>query len=774
MPELRLNLNPVTRVFRPAVALLLASVLLCSLAVAQESKPAPNKSSAQINQRVEELLKKMTIEEKIGQLNQVSAANFLNPPNREEMIQKGEIGSFLWSVDSVQLDKYQHIAVEKSRLHIPLLFGYDVIHGFRTVFPVPIAMAASWDPQVPERAQAFAAREARASGINWTFGPMVDIARDARWGRIVEGAGEDPYLGAAMARAQVRGFQGAELGSPDHVLATVKHFAGYGAAEGGRDYDSVYLPETSLRNVYLPPFKAAVDAGVGSLMSAYMDLNDVPASGNRWLLHDVLRADWGFQGFVVTDALTTNDLIIHGFAKDESDAAYRALSAGVSVDMASRILSAQLPALVRSGKISVAQIDDAVRPVLAVKIRMGLFEHPYADLSTASAVLSDPATRDYARIAAQRSMVLLRNEHHALPLSKKISSIALIGPLANDGIDLDGGWGVDGETPAVTVEEGLRKKLPNAVIASARGGEIRRTIASRFDDFFPSTKKGPPLTAEENNKEIADAVALAQKSEMSVFVLGETANMSGEYASRSTLELPGRQEELLEKIVALGKPVTLVIVSGRPLNISWASEQVPAIVMAWQPGSEAGNAIADILFGDAVPGGKLPVSWARNAGQEPLYYSHNVTQYPESDPTYRSRYWEGPSTPLYPFGYGLSYTMFSVTDLRLSKTELKAGDALEATTTVTNTGAVAGDEVVQLYIHQRAGSTSRPIRELKGFERVTLQPGESKTVHFTLGKKELTYWSESRRAWVEEPEQFDVWVGGDSNAQLHTSFRVVE
>jgi beta-glucosidase len=405
---------------------------------------------------------------------------------------------------------------------------------------------------------------------------------------------------------------------------------------------------------------------------------------------------------------------------------------------------------------------------------MGLFEHPYTDLSKITAALSDPATRDYARIAAQRSMVLLRNENHTLPLSKKISSIAVIGPLANDGTDLDGGWGVQGETPAVTVEEGLRKKLPNAVIASDRGGEIRRTIASRFDDFFPGRKKTPPLTAEENSKEIADAIALAQKSEMSVLVLGESANMSGEYASRSTLELPGRQQELLEKIVALGKPVALVIVSGRPLNISWASEHVPAIVMAWQPGSEAGNAIADILFGDAVPGGKLPISWPRSAGQEPLYYSHNVTQYPESDPTYRSRYWEGPSTPLYPFGYGLSYTTFSATDLRLSKTELKSGDALEATTTVANTGTIAGEEVVQLYIHQRAGSSSRPIRELKGFERVALQPGESKTVRFTLGKKELTYWSESRRAWVEEPEQFDVWVGGDSNAQLHASFRVVE
>ena len=754
--------------------LTLALILFCAGPQAQESKTDSAASAAKVDQRVEELMKKMTLEEKIGQLNQVSAGNFLNPPNREAMIEKGEIGSFLWSADSVQLDKYQHIAVEKSRLHIPLLFGLDVIHGFRMVFPVPIAMAASWDPQVPEKAQAFAAREARASGINWTFAPMVDIARDARWGRIVEGAGEDPYLGAAMARAQVRGFQGAELGAPDRVLATVKHFAGYGAAEGGRDYDSVFLPETSLRNVYLVPFKAALDAGVGSLMSAYMDLNDVPAGGNHWLLHDVLRGEWGFKGFVVTDALTTKDLIIHGFAKDETDAAYRALAAGVNVDMGSRILSQQLAGLVKSGKISVAQIDEAVRPVLATKIRLGLFEHPYSDLSKKDKVLSDPAAREYSRIAAERTMVLLRNTNRTLPLSRNLSSIALIGPLANEGLDLDGGWGVDGETPAVTVEEALHKKLPNATISFARGGEIRRTISTRFEDFFPGAKKSAPLTPEENEKEVEAAVAAAKKSDASILVLGELANMSGEYASRSTLELPGLQQALLEKVVALGKPLVLVLVSGRPLNISWASEHVPAIVMAWQPGTEAGNAIADILFGDANPGGKLPVSWPRSAGQEPLYYSHNVTQYPESDPEYRSRYWEGPSTPVYPFGFGLSYTTFSISDLQLSKSELKAGQSLEATVKVTNSGSVAGDEVVQLYIHQRAGSTSRPIRELKGFERVALQPGETKTVRFTLGKKELTYWSEARKSWVEEPEEFDVWVGDDSKAQLHASFHVVE
>jgi beta-glucosidase len=772
MADLRFQIKKNVLLMMPVA--LVAAILLCINVQAQESKTDSAASAAKVNQSVEELLKKMTLEEKIGQLNQVSAANFENPPNREEMIEKGEIGSFLWSADSVQLDKYQHIAVEKSRLHIPLLFGLDVIHGFRMVFPVPIAMAASWDPQVPEKAQAFAAREARASGINWTFGPMVDIARDARWGRIVEGAGEDPYLGAAMARAQVHGFQGQELAGTEHVLATVKHFAGYGAAEGGRDYDSVYLPETSLRNVYLVPFKAAVDAGVGSLMNAYMDLNDVPAGGNHWLLHDVLRSEWGFKGFVVTDALTTKDLIIHGFAKDRTDAAYRAFSAGVNVDMGSRILSQQLAGLVKAGKISVAQIDEAVRPVLAVKIRMGLFEHPYTDLAKKDAVLGEPAAREYSRIAAQRTMVLLRNANHTLPFSKNLSSIALIGPLANEGLDLDGGWGVDGETPAVTVQEALRKKLPNATVNFVRGGEIHRTISSRFDDFFPGAKRSPPLSAAENEKEIEAAVALAKKSEAAILVLGETANMSGEYASRSTLELPGLQEELLEKVVALGKPVVLVLVSGRPLNISWASEHAPAIVMAWQPGTEAGDAIADILFGDANPGGKLPVSWPRSAGQEPLYYSHNVTQYPESDPEYRSRYWEGPSTPLYPFGFGLSYTSFSISDLRLSKTELKAGESLEATANVTNTGSVAGDEVVQLYIHQRAGSTSRPIRELKGFERVALQPGETKTVHFTLGKKELTYWSERRKAWVEEPEEFDVWAGDDSNAKLHASFHVVE
>jgi beta-glucosidase len=735
-------------------------------------QPARWKSDRDVQAAVESLLKRMSLEEKIGQLNQVSAAPFLNPPNREELIRQGAVGSMLWSIDPAQLDKFQHIAVEQSRLHIPLLFGYDVIHGFRTVFPAPLAMASSWDPEVEERAQAFAAREARAIGITWTFAPMVDIARDARWGRIAEGAGEDPFLGAAMARAQVRGFQGPALGTPDRLLACVKHYVGYGAAEGGRDYDGAYLPDASLRNAYLVPFKAAVDAGVGSLMSAYMDLNDVPATGNRYTLHDILRGEWNFKGFVVSDALAVKDLVTHGYARDTADAAYLAFHAGVNEDMASLTLHEQLPKLVRDGRISQAEIDDAVRPVLAVKFRLGLFEHPYADPSRMQEVLSDPAARQFARIAAQRSMVLLRNESHTLPLSKGITSVAVIGPLANAATDLDGGWGVDGATPAVTVAEGIRAKLPGANVRQARGGEIRRTIPSVIEDFLPSGKKQPPLTDAENAREVEEAVALARQSDVSILVLGELANMSGEYASRSTLELPGRQQELLEKVAALGKPLVVVLVGGRPLNVTWAADRVPAILEAWQPGTEAGNAIADVLFGDVNPGGKLPVSWPRRAGQEPLYYSHNLTHMPEGSWLYRSLYWEEPNAPLYPFGYGLSYTTFAISNLQLSKSVVKIGEPVEVAAIVDNTGAVAGDEVVQLYIHQKAGSASRPVRELKGFKRISLTPGEKQAVRFTLSKDELTYWSTSRKAWVEEPEEFDVWVGSDSKATLHASFRV--
>ncbi len=654
-----------------------------------------------------------------------------------------------------------------------MLFGLDVIHGYRTIFPVPLAMAASWDPSVPERAQAVAAKEGRAAGIHWTFGPMLDIARDARWGRIVEGAGEDPYLGAAMAAAQVRGFQGPYLGAPDRLVACAKHFAAYGAAEGGRDYDSVYLPETQLRNVYFPPFQAAVKAGVGTFMSAYMDLNDVPAAGNRFLLRQVLRDEWGFKGFVVSDAMAVGNLVIQGHARDKKDAAYRALSAGLDMDMASNTYASQLAALVKDGQLSEGLIDAAVRPILAVKFRLGLFEQPYADEARVAAVLADPAHRREARLAAQRSLVLLRNENKALPLAKTLKSVAVIGPLADSKADTEGSWLVFGHVPAaVTVLEGIRAKLPGASVSYAKGPAIRRQIPSMFDDFIPGPK-APPETPAESDAAFQKAVETARAAELVVMVLGELANMSGEAASRALLDLPGRQEELLEAVTALGKPVVLVLVNGRPLSIGRAAQNVPAILEAWEPGTEGGNAVADALFGDANPGGKLPVTFPRSGAHEPLHYARNPTFQPEGAPMYRPRYWDGAPTPLFPFGYGLSYTSFAFSNLLLAAPELKLGSSVGVSVDVANTGAVAGDEVAQLYVHQRAGTDTRPLRQLKGFRRVTLRPGERQTVTFTLGKDDLSYWSTAKGAWVQDAEAFDVWVGADSTASLRAELRVV-
>jgi beta-glucosidase len=677
----------------------------------------------------------------------------------------------LW-VDNKRFNELQKLAVEESRLKVPLLFGLDVIHGYHTIFPAPLAMAASWDPAVVERAQAVAAREARAAGVHWTFAPMVDIARDARWGRIMEGAGEDPYLGSAIAAAQVRGFQGSYLGAPDHVIACVKHFAAYGAAEGGRDYDSVYLPEGLLRNVYLPPFHAAVKAGVGSVMSAYMDLNDVPAVANR-MLGDVLRKEWGFKGFVVSDAFAVDNLLAQGFARDGRDAAERSFLAGLNMDMASRTFPQHLPGLVRDGRITSAQIDEAVRPLLAAKIRMGLFERPYSDEARAKAVLGAAEHRQEARLAAQRSLVLLRNEGGLLPLKKTLSSVAVIGPLADSKHGTEGGWMVFGHvTAAVTVLEGIRARLGAAArIEYAKGPDIKRDIPSFFDTIMP----GPPASTQtpaQADVVFAEAVKTAQKAEVVVMVLGEESNMSGEAASRSSLDLPGRQEDLLKAVVATGKPVVLVLVGARPLSISWAAANVPAILEAWQPGSEGGHAVADALFGDVNPGGKLPATFPRNAGFSPFYYARNLTFQPEGSPRYQSRYWDGPTTAVYPFGYGLSYTTFAFANLKTELPQVKVGSTVGVSVDVTNRGSVAGDEVAQLYIHQKAGSDSRPMRELKGFERVTLKPGETKTVRFRLGPEELGYWSTSNGKWIQEAAAFDLWAGGDSTAPLHADLTV--
>lgn len=740
-------------------------------------------SSAQVSPKASDLLRQMTLEEKIAQLSQLPGIPIEEfneqvgaPP--EEIARKYGAGSVLWVSNPKEINRWQHIAVDESRLHIPILFGLDVIHGYHTIFPSPIAMASSWDPKMVEGAQAVAAKEARAAGIAWTFGPMVDIARDARWGRMVEGAGEDPYLGAAMARAQVLGFQGPQLGAPDHVLACVKHFAGYGAADGGRDYDSSYVPEEEMWNVYLPPFKAAADAGVGTFMSAYMDLNDVPASGNRWLLHDVLRDAWHYKGFVVSDANAVHSLIVHGYARDGQDATQKAFSAGLNMDMASGTYLKYLAAEVRAGRVPMKQIDDAVLPILEAKIKLGLFEHPYVDESRMEQVLNAPEHAQLARAAATRSVVLLRNEQELLPLDKtKIKSIAVIGPLADAQLDLVDMWGsLVKPGPTVSILEGIKNKVGNAVqVEFAHGPNIRRDIPSFFENVpMVKVKEQPKQTAEEARKAFDDAVAAAQRSDVAVLVLGEIALMSGEAASRSSLKLSGGQQELLEAVAATGKPVVLVLVNGRPLEITWAAEHVPAILEAWYPGSQGGNGIADVLFGDANPAGHLPVSWPRTTGQLPLYYNHNRTQRPEDAPDFTSRYWDVLTSPLYPFGYGLSYTTFSFDNLKTSMAQAKVGSSLDVSVDVSNTGGRAGDAVVQLYIHQRAGSASRPVRQLKGFQRVNLAAGGKQTLHFALGPDELRFWSPAKKEWVVEPEEFDVWVGEDSTAKLHAEFRLTQ
>jgi beta-glucosidase len=751
-------------------------VLVATVALNAQTQPL---SDSEIRSRADALLRQMTVEEKVGQLNQESGVVIkgLADQKPDDDIREGRVGSILWLFEVKEINRLQHIAVDQSRLHIPLLAGFDVIHGYRTVFPVPLAMASSWDPAVEEQAQRVAAEDARAAGIQWTFAPMVDIARDARWGRIVEGAGEDPYLGSAMARAQVRGFQGANWGDTS-ILACAKHFAGYGAAEGGRDYDSSYIPEVLLRNLYLEPFHAAVKQGVASLMSAYMDLNDVPASGNHWLLHDVLRQEWGFQGFVVSDALAVGKLVTHGFARDREDAAYRAITAGLNMDMASKTLIENVSKLLADGRVTQDQLDGAVRPILEAKIRLGLFEHPFVDETKVEAVLERQSSRDLERKLAGRSMVLLRNENQVLPLSRSVKKIAVIGPLADAADEMEGGWTVEGlfggesKGHPVSLVAGIRNKLgTGAQIEVVSGAALQRKYPSMIDQLIG--KKYPPPATEAEVKQWRDqAVAAAKRADVVIAAMGEAANMSGEAASRASLALPGDQQEMLEAVAATGKPVVLVLLSGRPLDIVWASEHVPSILESWYPGTEGGNALADVLFGDVNPGGKLPVSWPRAAGQEPIYYNHNLTHDPEDAPDFTSRYWDLPTKPLYPFGYGLSYSSFKFSNLRLSKNRFLPGTGTEVSVDVTNTSLTEGDEVAQIYIHQRAGSASRPVRQLKGFRRVTLKPGETQTLTFPLGFDELSFWSPQTKVWVAEPGMFDVWAGEDSTAPMHAEFEL--
>ncbi|WP_034216307.1 glycoside hydrolase family 3 N-terminal domain-containing protein [Actinoplanes subtropicus] len=720
--------------------------------------------------KVDELLAGMSPAEKAGQLTQYFY--FRLPPGAETepalgldvaeqpraveaALGRGEAGSLLFVTDPSEINRLQRLAVAGNPHGVPLLFGFDVIHGLRTIFPVPIAMAASWDPEIIERGQAVAGREARAVGIHWTFAPMVDIARDPRWGRIIEGAGEDPFLGAAVAAAQVRGFQSGG------VIAGPKHFGGYGAALGGRDYDEVNLSDHELWNTYFPPFRAAVEAGAGNVMTAYMDLNGIPATASHWLFTEVLRELWGFDGFVVSDANAVRNLVTHGYARDLAEAGARAVTAGVDMEMAiGDPAYAHLP-----GAVSEEVLDTRARKVLEAKARLGLFDDPYVDEDRARETLADPAHRVAAREAARRSAVLLRNEGGLLPLAKS-GSVAVLGPLADSRRDTLGPWVFDFDLDeTVTVLDGIRDAAGNtATITYAPGIPVgQRTFPSMFDMFGRNAPADPEGFDAE--AEFARAVEVAAAADVAVVVLGEWQNMIGEAASRSSLELPGRQLELLQAVVATGTPTVLLVMNGRPLDLRWAAEHVPAILDIWYPGTQGGAAVADLLFGDVSPSGKLPFTWPRTVGQIPMIYSHTVSHEPDNQ---ARRYWDEESTPLFPFGHGLSYGRFAYRDLTIEQADGVATVAVE----VANEAEREAAEVVQLYLHQRHGTASRPVRELKGFQRLVLPAGSSHRVEFTIGEEHRRYWNAAVRDWVLDAATFDVWVGGSSTAELGGTFSI--
>jgi beta-glucosidase len=708
-----------------------------------------------IEQKIEALLARMTLEEKLGQLQQLDGeANGNYRPEHRDLVRKGLLGSTLNVRGAQRTNELQRSAVEESRLKIPVLFGFDVIHGYRTIFPVPLGEASSWDPAAAERSASIAAAEARAAGVHWTFAPMVDIARDARWGRIVEGSGEDPYLGSIMARSRVRGFQGRDYSATDKVLACAKHWVGYGAAEAGRDYNTTDMSERTLREIYFPPFKAAVDEGVGTLMSAFNDLNGVPASANPFTLTKVLRGEWKFDGFVVSDYTAVLELVQHGLAANEADAAQLALNAGVDMEMVSRLYNQNGAQLLSSGQLSQATIDEAVRRILRMKFRLGLFDRPYADEKRESSIILSQANISAAREIAARSIVLLKNEQATLPLQKNLKSIAVIGPLADDQADMLGSWTGDGNpSDVVTLLAGIKAKVsPETKITYAKGCDIEGNSTQGFDE----------------------AVRAARDADVVIVAVGESAAMTGEASSRSSLDLPGSQIDLVKALQATGKRVIVVLMNGRPLTINWMAENSPAILETWFAGTQAGNAMADVLFGDVNPGAKLPVTFPRSVGQEPLYYNHmNTGRPPDANNKYTSKYLDVPWTPLFPFGYGLSYTQFRLSNLQLSAPRIRPDGRITVSVDIENVGPRAGDEVVQLYIRDVAASVTRPVRELKGFQRVTLRPAEKRRVEFTLTPEQLSFYNREMR-FIVEPGEFKVMVGNSSADpnELVASFRV--
>ena len=707
--------------------------------------------------KVDSVLSLMTLEEKIGQTNLLNGRDWQTGPavlakQLKPQIINGEAGAMLNVVDIEYKRTYQKAAVNESRMGIPLLFGLDVIHGYRTIFPIPLAWSCTWDPDIVEKAARIAAIEATSAGHNWTFAPMVDLARDARWGRIMEGAGEDPYLGAVMSRALVRGFQGDNLNDIHTMAACVKHFAAYGAAIAGKDYNSVDVSDISLHNVYLPPFKAAVEEDVATLMTAFHDLNGVPCTGNPYIMNEILRDTWGYEGMVVSDWASISEMVVHGVAENKYEAAEKAIKATVDMDMQSLSYIENLKKLIEDEKITIEQIDDVVKRILTLKYKLGLFDDPYKYLNNerADTTLLHDDHKEFAREIAHKSIVLLKNDNKILPLDKEMSSIALIGPLANNKSELNGNWAALGDSnDVVTVYEGIKAKIsPHTQLHFAKGCGF----------------------TEDNKDAFGEALAAAEKSDVVIIVLGEYARMSGEACNRTFLGLPGVQQDLIREIKKAGKPVILVLMNGRPLSLTWEHENVDAMIEAWFLGTQTGNALADILFGDYNPSGKITVSFPRTVGQEPLYYNYNSTGRPPGGEYTRftTGYLDVEHTPLYPFGYGLSYTDFSYSDLKISAPRISASDKLTIAVKVKNTGDRAGEEIVQLYIRDLVGSIVRPVKELKDFKKITLQPGETKEVSFTLTEEKLRFYNGSD--FISESGEFEIFVGTNSEETLNAKF----
>ncbi len=738
-------------IFMFSFALLLFAVSSVSYARGRQ-RPSSVADAAYLNpklpveERVNDLLSRMTLGEKIGQMCQYSGFT----SGSKKLAREGLAGSFLNVVSPKEIEELQTAAVKESRLGIPILFGLDVIHGYSTIFPIPLAQASTWNPQLVKRCAEIAAEEANSQGIRWVFSPMINISRDPRWGRIAEGAGEDPYLDMVMAQAYVRGYQGDSLSPKSKVLACVKHYVAYGAAEGGRDYNTADVPQITLRDVYLPPYKAAIGAGAETIMSAFDDLNGVPASANPFTLRTILKDEWHFKGFVVSDWDAVGELIDQGIACDSSEATQKAVEAGVDMDMVGPYHD-HLEALVKSGKVPLSVINDAVRRILRVKFELGLFEHPYVDLARAKSSLMHPAYLKLARREAREAIVLLKNENNLLPLNKDLKSVAVIGPLADDKPDMLGCWYCQGKPgPVVSLLDGIKAKLSRQTkLYYARGCGITDTSTAGFTDALKAAKK-------------ADVVIMA---------VGESGTMTGEAESRAFLNIPGVQVELAKKLMALGKPVVEVLMSGRPLSIPWSAGHVPAILETWFLGTEAGNAIADVLFGDYNPSGHLTASFPRTVGQVPIFYDHMNTGRPPS-PTnhYTSKYIDLPIGPQFPFGFGLSYTKFRFSNLRV-KPDPNVIDGFIVTADVKNVGRRAGVEVAQLYIRQKCASVTRPVEQLEGFKRVAIGPGQTKTVQFQLTPYEMSFINAHMNR-VIEAGSLEIMVGGSSASHISTTVNI--